>query len=282
MKCGLVSIIGAPNAGKSTLLNQIIGQKLSIVTPKAQTTRAILRAIYTKDQCQMIFIDTPGIFNPKIKMENVMVRAAWSSIAGADAIILLIDGSKELDDNTKLILETVKQKKLSPIIAFNKSDKGKKTIDLGDLSHLKIFDISALRGKEVDRLLEYLTSIMPLAHFLYNEDEITTAPSRFLATEVTREKLFLNLNEEIPYNLAVDTEKWEEKPDGSAKVYQVIYINRSAHKKIILGKNGSMIKKVGQEARQEISELLDQKIHLFLYVKVKEDWQNDEANYSSQ
>ena len=281
MKCGLVSIIGAPNAGKSTLLNQIIGQKLSIVTPKAQTTRAALRAIYTKDQCQMIFIDTPGIFSPKAKMENVMVRAAWSSIAGADAIILLIDGSKELDDNTKSILETLKQKKLSPIIVFNKNDKSKKTIDLANFEPLKMFDISALTGNKVDELLEYLTSIMPLSNFLYNEDEITTAPARFFATEVTREKLFLNLDAELPYNLAVDTEKWEEKPDGSAKVYQVIYTSRAAHKKIILGKNGAMIKKIGQEARKEISEFLDQKIHLFLYIKVKEDWQNDENNYCS-
>lgn len=280
-KSSIISIVGKPNAGKSTLLNKVIGQRISIITPKVQTTRNMIRGIVTKGDTQLVFIDTPGIFEPKKALEKAMVRAAWSSISGADFVLLIIDCTHEIDDVQKVMISRIREHTNNLIVLLNKIDIAKNSLDhikqsIYDLlSEVTVFDISAEKGDGVDKLISFLIANSPKNHWLYEEDDITTLPLRFLAAEITREQLFLSLKQELPYNLTVETETWEEFSNGSVKIRQAIIVSRETYKTIILGKNGSMIKAIGQKSRQNIEEHLSIKAHLFLFVKVRENWDAD-------
>lgn len=273
-----VCIIGKPNAGKSSLLNKIIGQKISIVTPKVQTTRSIITGIITIEDTQIILFDTPGIFEPKKQFERAMVRCAWSSLNSADIVMLIIDSLRSLDKLTIQILDRLKSLKINPVFLLNKIDITSKQIETTEeylkeqFEDSKIFKISALSGKNVDELLEYIKKNALTTPWLYEADDLTNLPMRFLASEITREQLFLNLHEELPYNLTVQTEGWEEYKDKSVKINQVIIVSRDNYKMMILGKNGSMIKEVGLKSRLEMEKSFGFKVHLFLFVKVREMW----------
>lgn len=277
-KSSIISIVGKPNAGKSTLLNKVIGQRISIITPKVQTTRNMIRGIVTQGDTQLVFIDTPGIFEPKKALEKAMVRAAWSSISGADCVLLIIDCLHDIDDMQKIMISRIKDHTNNLIVLLNKIDLSTKNLDhikksiLTIIPDVIIFDISAENGDGVDKLMSFLVANSPKNHWLYEEDDITTLPLRFLAAELTREQLFLSLKQELPYNLTVETETWEEFDNGSVKIRQAIIVSRETYKIIILGKNGSMIKAIGQKARENIEEYLSIKAHLFLFVKVRENW----------
>lgn len=283
-----ICVIGRPNAGKSSLLNRIIGQKISIVTPKVQTTRSVITGIVTIGDTQLILFDTPGIFAAKRKPEKAMVRYAWSSLNGADMVMLVIDNGKTLDEFSIKILERIKESKIQPVFVLNKIDlirhpkqvlasqENTKRVqhDLQDdikkhFPHAPIFKISALHGDGVDNLIDYIIAQAPKTPWLYEADDITTLPMRFLAAEITREQLFLNLHDELPYNLVVESEKWEQKKDGSVKIHQVIIIARDSHKAILLGNKGSMISKIGTKSRLEMEKSFGFSVHLFLFVKVR-------------
>lgn len=280
-KSSVISIIGKPNAGKSTLLNYLVGQKISIVTPKVQTTRTMIKGILTEGDVQFVFIDTPGIFEAKKNLEKAMVRCAWSSVIGADVVMLMIDSRYSIDDQHIKIIQRLRENGANLIILLNKIDVPKnKVAELKDAlkelaGDIKIFEISATSGDGGAELIEFLKATAPMREWFYEEDDITTLPMRFLASEITREQLFLQLDEELPYNLTVDTETWEEFSNGSVKIRQVITVSRDSHKSIVLGKNGSMIKKIGEMARGNIKECLGMDIHLFLFVKVRENWDRD-------
>ena len=278
-KFATISIVGKPNAGKSTLLNKLIGYRISIVTPKVQTTRSMIRGIVVHDNAQLVFIDTPGIFEPKKNLEKAMVRAAWSSLSGTDFVMFIIDSRYGIDDGQKTILSRIKDHTDNIIVLLNKIDLlCNDVVDtlydtITSLApHVHIFKISAVNGKGVNKLLSFLVENSSKSPWMYDKDDITNAPMRFLASEITREKLFLELQEELPYNLTVDTEAWEEKSDGSVKIQQVIIVQRESHKRIILGKNGGMIKQIGQKSRMDIKKYLGIEAHLFLFVKVRENW----------
>lgn len=291
-KFGFVALIGEPNAGKSTLMNKIVGTKVSIVSPKAQTTRTRVLAIAIEGQSQIVFVDTPGIFeaDKKNKMERAIVASAWEGIADAEIIILLVDVSKKIGHSTELILNRLNQeedKNKRYILVLNKIDRIKREALLAISSKLNeaynfeaTFMLSALKGNGVKDLIKYLATNLPDGAWHYPEDHLTDMPMRLMAAEVTREKLFKLIHQEIPYALTVETEKWENFDDGSIKIDQVIFINREAHKKIILGKGGSMIKKIGQQSREELEKTFDTKIHLKLFVKVSETWMDDEERYN--
>jgi GTP-binding protein Era len=282
-----ISIIGKPNAGKSTLLNRVVGQKISIVTPKVQTTRSIITGVITSGSAQLIFIDTPGIFEPKRDLERVMVRAAWSSIISADFVMLILDARDELDEVQKTILTRLNEAGANLIILLNKMDLLERhssgdavfavdsSFPWNDKDNTPIFRISAQNGDGVNALMTFLLNNARIGPWLYDEDDVTTLPMRFLASEITREQLFLALDQELPYNLTVETETWESFKDGSVKIRQVIIVARASHKAIILGKNGSMVKMIGQRARLAISESLGFQVHLFLFVKVRANWDAD-------
>lgn len=280
-----VCIIGKPNAGKSTLLNRIIGQKISIVTPKVQTTRSIITGIVTFGSVQLVLFDTPGIFEPKKKLEKAMVRCAWSSLNSADIIVLIIDSSTKLDDITREIVKKVSLLNKKTVFLMNKIDlKSKYFIDNASFldktaPNARLFNISALEGKGVDDFLSYLKENASCSGWLYDEDDVTNLPVRFLASEITREQLFLKLEQELPYNLTVDYESWEEQKNGSVKINQVIVVSRDSHKNMIIGKNGSKIKEIGTAARANIEKLLDHKVHLFLFVKVRKNWEDNPEFY---
>ncbi|MGC0371572.1 MAG: hypothetical protein DGJ47_000261 [Rickettsiaceae bacterium] len=280
-----VCIIGKPNAGKSTLTNQIIGEKLSIVTPKVQTTRSIITGIVTIDDTQIILFDTPGIFEARKKLEKAMVRCAWSSLNSADLVAVIIDSSVKLDSQLQTIIERVVEFNKKIVFLINKIDiKSKYYMENMLLIQkmrpdARIFNISALKNKNIDEFVEYLKDQATNHGWMYDKDEMTNLTSRFLATEITREQLFLQLHQEIPYNLTVDYEKWEEKDDGSVLINQVIIVNRTIHKNMIIGKHGSRVKEIGTLARQNIEKLIGQKVHLFLFVKVRENWENDPMLY---
>lgn len=279
-------IIGKPNAGKSSLLNKLIGSKISIVTPKVQTTRSIITGIVTLEDTQLIILDTPGIFEPKKKLEKAMVRCAWSSLHGVDLVLLIIDSTKPLDQLTLQILERLKTLKINILfllnkidIPFNYSEEIENNIK-SQFPDSNVFKISVLSGKNINALLTYIKTQANLAEWVYAEDDITNLPMRFLAAEITREQLFLNLHQELPYNLTVQTEMWQEHNDKSVKINQVIVVSRDSYKTIILGKNGSKIREIGTNARLEMQKAFDCKIHLFLFVKVRELWENDPHSYS--
>ena len=280
-----VCIVGKPNAGKSTLLNHIIGEKISIVTPKVQTTRSIITGIVTFEDVQLVLFDTPGIFEPKKKLEKAMVRCAWSSLGSADMIVLIIDGSMKIDDGIKDIIYRISESGKPITFLLNKIDiKTKYAVE--NISFLqkiapkaRIFNVSALKGKNVNDFLEYLKQSAHSSGWGYDADDITNLPSRFLATEITREQLFLQLEQELPYNLTVESESWEEQEDGSVKVNQAIIVSRENYKNMIIGKKGSKIKEIGTQARINIEKLLGQKVHLFLFVKVRKNWEDNPEFY---
>jgi GTP-binding protein Era len=285
-RCGVVALIGAPNAGKSTLLNQLVGSKISIVTHKVQTTRARVRAIALEGPAQIIFLDTPGIFTPRRMLDRAMVEAAWGSAADADIVVLLVDARDGLDEHTEKILAGLEKAGLRAQLAINKIDLVRNDSLLALTQSLterfafgEVFLISALTGDGVVDLRQFLAKSMPVGPWLYPEDQIADIPMRLLAADITREKLFLRLHQEVPYSSTVETENWAERKDGSIRIDQVIYVERDSQKKIVLGKNGAAIKAIGQAARRDLAEFLETKVHLFLFVKVREKWAEDPERY---
>lgn len=286
-RCGFVALVGAPNAGKSTLLNALIGQKISIVTHKVQTTRTRIRGIAVEDETQIIFIDTPGIFAPKRRLERAMVQAAWSGARDADVVVLLHDaGRKPSDDDTRRILDGLREGGRQAILALNKIDSIKRERLLGQAAAFEaeglfseIFMISALTGDGVADLRAHLAGLLPEGAWHFPEDQLSDLPLRLLAAEVTREKLFLRLHDELPYALTVETENWQDFEDGSLRLEQTIYLRRASHKAIVLGKAGGQIKRIRGEAQAELEEMLERKVHLFLFAKVRENWLDDPDRY---
>jgi GTP-binding protein Era len=285
-RAGFVTLAGAPNAGKSTLLNQLVGTKVSIVSPKVQTTRARVTGIALHNNAQIVFVDTPGIFQPKRRLEKAMVDAAWGGVDEGDMTVLLIDAQRHLTENVERILDGMASQKRKIWVALNKIDIVKKdnllelAHALGERDHVeRIFMLSALTGDGASDLIDALAEEMPEGPWLYPEDQISEMPNRLLAAEIMREKLFLRMHQELPYALTVETEAWEEKKDGSVKISQVIYVTRDSHKAMVLGKGGKSIRQIGQMAREELSELLDRQVHLFTFVKVREKWLDDPARY---
>ncbi|MEB3702326.1 GTPase Era [Candidatus Bealeia paramacronuclearis] len=284
--CGFVAILGAPNAGKSTLVNQLVGTKVSIVSPKVQTTRNRVMGVLLKDEAQMILVDTPGIFvKPKRRLERSMVHDAWRSLEDADALVVLIDASKPSYDDVDHIFEQLKDSKRPLFLALNKVDiaENEQLLKLAaryTTPHVKqTFMISALKGSGVKDLEKTLAELMPLGPWLFPEDQLSNISERLLATEITREKIFHKLHDELPYAIFVDTEQWEEFRDGSVKINQLIYVDRESQKSIVLGKDGRKIKAIGAEARKELIEILERPVHLFLHVRVKENWMEDPRFY---
>ena len=285
-RCGFAALIGAPNAGKSTLLNRLVGAKVSIVTPKVQTTRTRVLGIALRSAAQVIFIDTPGIFEPRRRLDRAMVAAAWSGAADADLVVLLVDAQKGYSGDARRIVKGLAKAGRKAILALNKIDLVKRETLLALSAELNesgvftdTFMISATTGDGVDDLMEILVERLPEGPWLYPEDQLSDMPERLLAAEVTREKLFLQLRQELPYALTVETEEWEDKADGSVRIGQVVYVQRDSQKAIVLGKGGQRIKSVGAAAREELEAMLGCTVHLFLFVKVREKWGEDRERY---
>lgn len=285
-RSGFVALVGAPNAGKSTLVNRLVGAKVSIVTHKVQTTRAVMRGIATHNDAQVVLVDTPGIFKPRRRLDQAMVRSAWGGAQDADIVLMLIDAERGLVGDTEMILEGLKDVRRTKVLVLNKVDRVKpeELLALAAAANEAIefdqtFMISALNGSGCNDLLDYLAAALPEGPWFYPEDQISDLPLRQLAAEITREKLTLRLHQELPYASHVETEKWEEKKDGSVRIEQVIYVERDSQKKIVLGRKGEAIKAIGAAARRELSGILDQTVHLFLFVKVRENWGNDPERY---
>ncbi len=285
-RSGFVALIGAPNAGKSTLVNQLVGTKVSIVTHKVQTTRALVRGIFIEDRAQVVLVDTPGIFRPKRRLDRAMVTTAWGGARDADVILVLIDAQGGLDDNATALLESMKDVRRAKVLVLNKVDRVERPrlLELAKEANEKAsfdrtFMISALTGSGCKDLSKYLAETVPEGPWYYPEDQISDMPMRQLAAEITREKLYLRLHEELPYASTIETERWEERKDGSVRIEQVIYVERESQKKIVLGHKGETIKAIGQAARKEIAEILEQPAHLFLFVKVRGNWGDDPERY---
>ncbi len=285
-RCGFAALIGAPNAGKSTLINALVGAKVSIVSRKVQTTRAPVRGIAIVDASQVIFVDTPGIFTPKRRLDRAMVSAAWGGAGDADAVALLIDVRKGLDPENLAILERMAAVKGARFLVLNKID----TVEVEVLLALaetvnarlrfdETFMLSALRGHGLDKFLNVLAAAMPPGPWLYPEDQVTDAPLRSFAAEITREKMFERLHEELPYQTTVETDDWKTLPDGSARIEQTIFVTRAGHKKIVIGEDGQTIKAIGKAARKDIGEAAECNVHLFLHVKVRENWLDDPERF---
>ena len=285
-RSGFVALIGATNAGKSTLVNRLVGAKVSIVSHKVQTTRAIIRGIAIEDRTQIVFMDTPGIFKPRRRLDRAMVTTAWGGAKDADIIALLVDSERGLKGDAEKILEALKDVRQKKILILNKIDQVPRETLLAlaaaanqSVSFEATFMISALNGSGCEDLMKYLAETLPEGPWYYPEDQISDLPMRQLAAEITREKLFLRLHQELPYASHVETEKWEEMKNGSVRIEQVIYVERDSQKKIALGKNGEAIKAISMAARKEISEILEQPVHLFLFVKVRENWGDDPERF---
>lgn len=285
-RSGFVALIGAPNAGKSTLVNQLVGAKVSIVTHKVQTTRAIVRGIATHDNAQIVFIDTPGIFKPKRRLDTAMVTTAWGGAKDADLILVLIDAERGIKGDAAAILERLKDVRQPKVLILNKVDRvdPEKLLKLTATANESVnfertFMVSALTGSGCKDLLDFLAKRLPEGPWYYPEDQISDLPMRQLAAEITREKLYLRLHQELPYSSHIETEKWEELPDGSVRIQQVIFVERDSQKKIVLGHKGETIRAIGQASRMEIGGILEQKVHLFLFVKVRENWGDDPERY---
>jgi GTP-binding protein Era len=290
-RCGFVAIIGAPNAGKSTLINALIGEKVSIVTRKAQTTRSVVRGVLTRGQAQIVFVDTPGVFAPRRRLDRAMVAAAWGAAADADVLVVLIDARKEagqgsLTEETQAILAALGETGKPRLAVLNKIDliERPKLLDLtarlnAALAFDETFMISALTGDWLDRLLDRLAAMIPAGPWLYPEDQIAEAPIRKLAAEITREKLIERLHDELPYQATVETFEWKDLPDGSARIEQTIFVTRESHRKIVLGEGGRTIKGIGTAARKDIAEAHGAPVHLFLHVKVRERWLDDPERF---
>ena len=285
-RCGFVALIGAPNAGKSTLINALVGTKVSIVTPKVQTTRTLIRGITIEGAAQLIFVDTPGIFSPKRRLDRAMVGTAWGSTQDADLVALLIDSRKGLTDDEDAILRTLADIRPPKVLVLNKVDLIDKRALLTLTEKLNeratfaaTFMISALSGDGVGDLKSWFVAHVPPGPWLYPEDQISDAPMRQLAAEITREKLYLRLHQELPYQSTVETEVWKELRDGSVRIEQTIYVERESQRKIVLGKAGQAIKAIGAAARTDIAVAVEQPVHLFLHVKVREGWGDDPERY---
>ena len=285
-RCGFVALVGAPNAGKSTLMNQLVGSKISIVTHKVQTTRSIVRGIAMHNQAQIVFVDTPGIFNPRRRLDEAMVSTAWGSARDADICVLLVDAERGVTEDIEKIIETLGSVSVPVVLLINKIDTIKRdsllslSHKLNDLAAFEAtFMVSALNGDGCDQFMDYIADHLPTGPYMYPQDQLSDLPMRMLASEITREKIYLRLHQEIPYAAHVETESWEEMKDGSAKVNQVIYVQRQSQKKIVIGKGGSTIKAISTAARKEISEAAEQTVHLFLFVKVRENWGDDPDRY---
>lgn len=286
-RSGFVAFVGAPNAGKSTAINQMVGTKVSIVSPKVQTTRTRVLGIMMKGDSQIIFVDTPGIFAPKRRLDRAMVAAAWGGAADADHIVLLVDAKRGISEETRAIIENLKEQNRKAILILNKIDlvdKGK-LLDLTQkLNEEDIFTdtfmVSALNGDGLDQFVEFIADKLPRGPWLFPEDQVSDMPERLLAAEITREQLYHKLRQELPYSTTVETETWQEKKDGSIKIEQVIYVARDGQKKIILGKGGQQIKAIGANARKQLEEILDCRVHLFLFVKVRDKWGDDPERFN--
>ena len=288
-RAGFVALIGEPNAGKSTLLNRMVGAKVSIVTHKVQTTRARIRGVAIEGESQIVFVDTPGLFRPRRRLDRAMVAAAWGGAADADIVVLMIEAHRGLTEGVEAILATLDDRKgeVRIALAINKIDRVERSVLLALAEKLnerfpfvETFMISAEKGYGVDDLKGWLAGELPEGPWLYPEDQIADMPLRMIAAEMTREKLTLRLHQELPYQLTVETEGWEERKDGSVKIDQIVYVARDGHKGILLGKKGETIKAVGKLAREEISEFLDRKVHLFLQVKVRTGWLDEAERYA--
>ena len=288
-RCGFVALIGAPNAGKSTITNNFVGSKVSIVSPKEQTTRTLVKGIGIYGNTQIIFLDTPGIFAPKRRLDRAMVASAWEGRGDADITVLVVDAHKGLTAEVEAIISGLKNKtgKGDIILVLNKIDLIKKEHLLGLSAALnqafpftETFMLSAATGEHTDDFYAYLASHLPESPWYYPEEQMSDMPLKLLAAEIVREKLFLYLQHELPYALTVEPELWQRREDNSIRAEMTIYVRRDSQKIIILGKNGSMIKKIGQAARQELENLLEERVHLFLFVKVRENWMDDPARYA--
>ena len=287
-KAGFVALIGAPNAGKSTLMNAMVGQKVSIVTPKVQTTRSRIRGIAMQDTAQIIFVDTPGIFTPKRRLDRAMVQAAWQGAEDGDILLMLHDcARREIDEDTLNIIEQLKKSGRKASLVLNKIDlpPQERVLERADaMSKLydfeRIFMVSAETGNGIDDLKSWLAGHMPASPYLFDPDDLSDMPLRLLAAEIMREKLFLNLHQELPYQLTVETESWDEREDGSAEVHLSIYVAREGHRGIILGKQGQTIKRIGSAARRDLEDALERRVHVFSHVKYRKDWMDDSARYS--
>jgi GTPase len=287
-RAGFVALIGAPNAGKSTLLNRFVGLKISIVTHKVQTTRTRIRGVCITDKTQIVFVDTPGIFEPRRRLDRAMIDAAWQGAGDADVVVLLYDvGKRRIDSDTRRIIDGLKKTGKRAVLVLNKVDliRSEELLPLtAAFAAEEIFEetfmISAEKGAGCDDLLAYLAGRMEEGPWLYPEDEVSDLPERLLAAEVTREQVLLRLHQELPYAATVETEQWTEREDGEVVINQVIYVTRPGHKKIALGKGGAMIKAIGSASRAELRKLLDRPVHLFLFVKVRENWMDDPDRYA--
>ena len=288
-RAGFATLIGAPNAGKSTLMNAMVGQKVSIVTPKVQTTRSRIRGIAMQDKAQIIFVDTPGIFSPKRRLDRAMVNAAWQGAADNDVLLLLNDCARvSLDDETKMIIAKLVQQEQAAALILNKIDLATpeqvlvRTAELSTLfSFEKVFMISAHTGNGLSDLKSWLAQKMPLGPYLFDPNDLSDLPVRLLAAEILREKLFLNLHQELPYQMTVESESWVEREDGSAEVRLSVFVAREGHRGIVLGKRGQTIKRISQAARKELEKVLERRIHLMCHVKYRKDWMDDKERYTA-
>jgi GTP-binding protein Era len=285
-RCGFVALIGAPNVGKSTLVNALVGSKVTIVSRKVQTTRALIRGIVVENNAQIILVDTPGIFSPRRRLDRAMVSTAWSGAHDADLVCVLIDAREGIDEEADAILNRLAAVRHDRILVLNKIDlvAREKLLALAKaandrLKFARTFMISALSGDGVDDLRRTLAEMVPQGPFHYPEDQMSDAPLRHLAAEITREKIFRQLHQELPYQSTVETESWTERKDKSIRIEQTIFVERESQRKIVLGKGGATIKSIGAEARKEIAEILGQPVHLFLFVKVREGWGDDPDRY---
>ncbi|HEY4202156.1 MAG TPA: GTPase Era [Devosiaceae bacterium] len=285
-RCGFVALVGAPNAGKSTLLNSLVGAKVSIVTHKAQTTRAQIRGVVTEGDTQVIFLDTPGIFTPKRRLDRAMVNSAWTSAGDADLVAFIVDAEKGLGPEIESLVEALTNVRHPKILVLNKVDAVKRESLLAlaqtlneKLTFEKTFMVSALKGDGVADFLAYCEERVPLGPWHFPEDQLTDLTLQLTASEVTREKLFLRIHDEIPYNTTVENERFQIMEDGAYRIDQVIYVTRDTHKKIVLGAGGQTIKAIGAESRRELMEIFEVPVHLFLFVKVREKWGDDPERY---
>ncbi len=285
-RCGFVALIGAPNVGKSTLVNALVGAKVTIVTPKVQTTRALIRGIAIEGTAQVVLVDTPGIFAPRRRLDRAMISAAWAGAHDADVVCVIVDAKRGFDAETNALFDKLADVRQPKTLVLNKVDSVDKPsllalTERANAAHKfdATFMVSALKGDGILDLKRHLAQAVPEGPWLYPPDQIADAPSRSLAAEITREKLFLRLHQELPYQLSVETEAWKELRDGSVRIEQTIYVERESQRKIVLGQSGQTIKAIGAESRKELAELLGHPVHLFLFVKVREGWGDDPERY---
>ena len=287
-RCGFVALIGAPNAGKSTVTNNFVGSKVSIVSPKVQTTRTLVKGIGIYGKTQIIFLDTPGIFKPRRRLDRAMVGSAWGGVKDADITVLMVDSRRGFDDETRSIVAKLNKAEIEAVLLLNKIDLVAKEKLLGLSTALnqagkfkETFFVSAETGQNMDDFYQYLADHLPESPWYYPEEQMSDMPLKMLASEIVREKLFMYLHQELPYAVTVEPELWERREDGSIRAEITIYVERDNQKVIVLGKGGAMIKRIGQAARKEIEDLLEERVHLFLFVKVRENWQEDPARYAA-